>query len=84
MATSLRTLLQVFRLLPEVGFILQEPPNLTKLTNKMIYFRSYTVISDSIGQCFDRNKKDVNNIIYNKLDAHIQLPKMHRFLSRSL
>ena len=29
-------------------------------------------------------KKDAYNIIYNKFNAHDQLPKMHRFLSRSL
>ena len=27
---------------------------------------------------------DVNNVIYNNFNKHNQLPKMHRFLSRSL
>ena len=46
------------------------------------FFRSYTVLSDLTGQCFDRNEL-CKNVIYN-LEYHDQLPKVHHFLSLKL
>ena len=48
------------------------------------FFKFDTVISNDTVRSVLFEMNDVNNVIYNNFEYDDQLPKMHRFLSRSL